>query len=740
MYKVFGIRHHGPGSSKVLIRALSDYKPDCILIESPADANELISLVSLHDIKPPIAALIYNPKLPAQAVYLPLAEFSPEWQALLFAEKAQIDAAFIDLPQSIQFVHQIPENQDSIETKNKEKLYHDPLAYLADMVGYSDSERWWEKTFEAQNNPIEIFDMIHDLMESLRESDQIAKDLEDDQREAYMRIQIRSYMKKGFERIAVVCGAWHAPALANIEKYKVSHDRKIIKGLRKVNTACSWVPWSYGRLAKKSGYAAGIVSPHWYELLFADNANAVSSWMGMAARLIRKEGFDASTAEVIEAVKLADQIAFIRNLPIPGLDELFEAAISVFTQGEEEKINLIWDEMVVGTAVGEIPSSMPEVPIKKDFDKWLRSTRLTKAKESEELVNKKFDLRKPSNLKASILLHRLSALGIEWGTLKAKDENAYGDFNEEWNLLWKEEYHVQIIESGIYGSSIEEAATTLLQIFSEESANLVLLAQYLEVALKADLTDSLQVILVRLNDIAIQSKDVFQLMQLVPRLVRILRYGSARQVQLIPLRKILKNIIPRICISMPSVLSFLSEDASESYFDLIDKNNRSITLFNNQKIVDQWHFTLSKVAKNDSIHGLLRGLCTRILFEKGKITVKEVATNMLYVFSNKDQSFPAAFWIEGFLKGSALLLIHNPKLWNIIDRWLNELSMNQLYQVLPVLRRAFSRFSKAERDKMMDLALSGFVPDHEKSDYVIPTSELIHSMPLLGELLNFEEE
>ncbi len=38
--RLFGIRHHGPGSAHSLVHALS-YAPDAVLIEGPPDANEL---------------------------------------------------------------------------------------------------------------------------------------------------------------------------------------------------------------------------------------------------------------------------------------------------------------------------------------------------------------------------------------------------------------------------------------------------------------------------------------------------------------------------------------------------------------------------------------------------------------------------------------------------------------------------------------------------------------------------
>ena len=43
---IFGIRHHGPGSARSLVRALNDLMPDIILIEGPPDANEVIHLLA----------------------------------------------------------------------------------------------------------------------------------------------------------------------------------------------------------------------------------------------------------------------------------------------------------------------------------------------------------------------------------------------------------------------------------------------------------------------------------------------------------------------------------------------------------------------------------------------------------------------------------------------------------------------------------------------------------------------
>ena len=81
--RIYGIRHHGPGSARSLLRALDDFAPDAILIEGPADADAMVSHVA--GLKPPVALLAWVTGEPSRAAFWPFATFSPEWQALDWA-------------------------------------------------------------------------------------------------------------------------------------------------------------------------------------------------------------------------------------------------------------------------------------------------------------------------------------------------------------------------------------------------------------------------------------------------------------------------------------------------------------------------------------------------------------------------------------------------------------------------------------------------------------------------------
>src|SRR5688572_15241105 len=97
---IFGIRHHGPGCARSLRAALDELKPDAVVIEGPADAEEALEWVKNDGLKPPVALLVYPNDEPGDAAYYPFAEFSPEWQAVRWAQAAGATLRLMDLPQA----------------------------------------------------------------------------------------------------------------------------------------------------------------------------------------------------------------------------------------------------------------------------------------------------------------------------------------------------------------------------------------------------------------------------------------------------------------------------------------------------------------------------------------------------------------------------------------------------------------------------------------------------------------
>lgn len=729
MLHLLGIRHHGPGSARAVLRALEANPPDCLLVEIPADAEIPKSEIqNPKSLIPPVAMLIYDPKDLSRATYLPFASFSPEWVALQFATERSIPIRCMDLPMELSFaldelgkenpqaVLFSPEGFEKM-TPEERQFRQDPMAKLAQLAGYTDSERWWEVTFENPDNETEIFTAILDMMTALREgTEETPRTL---QREAHMRQAIRQAVKDGFENIAVVCGAWHVPALKDWEKIKASHDAALLKGIKKIKTTATWIPWSYDRLTFQSGYPSGVISPAWYELIFHHKKEAATRWMINVARLFREEDLDASSAHVIEAIRLSETLATLRGLALPGIGELKEAAITTICEGDVAKLELIENKLITGNKVGSVSDGIPSVPLQKDIEQAVKSARLTKYWENtdEEWLgatasNPKggIDLREESGRLKSYLLHRLNLLGIPWGKLvELNRHQSAGGFSEFWKLKWSPEFAIRIIEMGAWGNTVEEACVNFLKKKTVEISALPALTQLVKETLNANLPDAFDSLLHKLENLAALTTDVYHLMDALPPLAQIVRYGNTRGTDVRVVEQVVQHLVPRICIGLPAAVVSLDEEASKEAFDKLLAVHRALGMLNDEAFFGQWFATLRSIAGNAHVNGILTGACTRMLFDKKIFSETKMATRMRYALSRATPPLAAAQWLEGFLQGSGLLLLHNHPLWNLLDNWVDELNEESFNDVLPLLRRTFSRFPQPERERMLSLAKQGQV-------------------------------
>jgi hypothetical protein len=273
--RVFGIRHHGPGSARALAASLEEWTPDAVLIEGPPEADAVLGLAALATMKPPVALLGYLPSRPARAAFWPLSAWSPEWVAVRYALARGVTVKMIDLPAAVMLAG--PADDDTAGP-----MGGDPLARLAEAAGYDDTERWWEDVVEHRHGE-EPWDAIAEAVAELRaDAEEVAGT--EARREASMRQHIRT-ADKTHERVAVVCGAWHAPAL--LGRGPARPDQQLLAGLPKQKAAVTWVPWTNSRLSFASGYGAGVSSPGWYEHLFVSPDRPIERWMIKVAGLLR---------------------------------------------------------------------------------------------------------------------------------------------------------------------------------------------------------------------------------------------------------------------------------------------------------------------------------------------------------------------------------------------------------------------------------------------------------------------
>ncbi|MGW0346465.1 DUF5682 family protein [Streptomyces anthocyanicus] len=728
---LLGVRHHGPGSARAVRAALEATRPGVVLIEGPPEADALIPLAADEDMRPPVALLAHAVDAPGRSAFWPLAEFSPEWVAVRWALEHDVPARFIDLPAAHTLAWRAADGHGDVDADARgddqappgrpgtapADVRRDPLAALAAAAGHDDPERWWEDVIEHRGrgagDALAPFTALEEAMTALRETEEDREggdgDVRDLVREAHMRLQVRAARREFAEGVAVVCGAWHVPALRR--RATVAADRALLKGLPRTKVDMTWVPWTHRRLSRAGGYGAGIESPGWYGHLFAAVDRPVERWLTKVAGLLRAEDRIVSPAHVIEATRLAETLAVIRGRPLPGLTEATDAVRAVMCDGSDVPLALVHDRLVVGDVLGEVPAGAPAVPLQRDLTRAQRRLRLRPEAPEREL---ELDLRKETDAGRSRLLHRLRLLGVGWG--EAVASRSTGTFREAWRLRWEPELSVRVAEAGVWGTTVLSAATARAQADAVTARGLAEVTALAERCLLAELPDALAPVMRILADRAALDTDVGHLAQALPALVRSLRYGDVRGTDTGALAEVAEGLAERVFVGLPAACAALDADAAEEMRRHVDAVHTAVGLLGDAlapgrgDLHSRWRAVLHTLSARDTVPGVVRGRAVRLLLDDGELAPDEAARLMGLVLSPATPPAEAAAWIEGFVgggSGGGMLLLHDERLLALVDAWLTGVPADAFTHVLPLLRRTFSAYEPGVRRGLGELVRRG---------------------------------
>jgi uncharacterized protein DUF5682 len=705
---IFGIRHHGPGSARRLLEALDDVRPRIVLIEGPSDASDLLPMLADAAMAPPVALLTYAADDPARAIFWPFATYSPEYQAACWAARHGAAARFIDLPASYRLapaaspVAQTEEADAAAPSEPAPEeppnpLERDPVGVLASAGGYEDGESWWRDVIEENPAPGPVFAAIADAMTALREAAPSVAGREA-AREAHMRLEIAKAAKETEAAVAVVCGAWHVPALQ--QKASATADRALLKGAPKQKITVTWAPWTSPRLAFASGYGAGVAAPGWCAHLWdRPRGEIVTSWLARIAAALREDGHLVSIASLIEAERLAVSLAAMRERPAPGFEELREAAIACLCFGEA----LVWQTvsrgLLIGSDVGRIPDNVPLAPLLEDLQREQKRVRLKPEALERELA---VDLRSESGLDRSTLLHRLTLLGVPWGKLTDAGRSR-GTFRERWVLRWEPEFAVQLVENLVHGPTIAEAASARMRAEFLQAAELKRLADLIFAALTARLPGAVESGIAPIEKRAAQTSDCAELLKALPPLANTVRYGQARETDAAQLESLLTRILVQGALALPYAARALDSAAAGAMRDVVRGANDAVTLAEiGGEPLEAWRGALRAIIEDAQAAPVLAGAAAGLLYEAEALSPDQAAILLGRALSPGRAVADAAGFFAGFFEGSGERLIHDKGLRDAVDQWMVALDGELFVEHLPLFRRAFANLDRMQRKRLLD--------------------------------------
>jgi hypothetical protein len=354
------------------------------------------------------------------------------------------------------------------------------------------------------------------------------------------------------------------------------------------------------------------------------------------------------------------------------------------------------------------------------------------------------DLREVNGRARSELLHRLRLLGVGWGEPHAVSGKS-GTFHEVWTLQWRPELSLALIEANVWGNTVEAASASRVRELAE-TADLPRLSALLDAAILARLPESaVGHLLGRVRDNA-ASADVRGLMDALPPLARVARYGDVRGTAAASVLPVIDVLFERALVSLPGACTSLDDDAAREMAESIAAGEECVNLLDRSGMYEKWRTVLGPLAENESVNALIRGWCCRLLLEAGSLDEEELQRLAGLSLSPAAPATEAAAWVEGVLRGSGLVLLHQTGLWMALDGWLTGLDPETFTSLLPLVRRAFSDFEPAEKRAMGERVRglgSGRDPGPEHADDGngrIDHRRASRTLPVLAQILGVEHD
>lgn len=742
---VFGVRHLSPMGAWQLRQYLDEIRPEIVLIEGLDDASGLIPDMTHKETRPPIAILAYTDSLPVRTLVYPLATYSPEYQAIRWARMHDVAVEFIDLP-SGNFLglqdaeaehladarrraadsHEQPPGEpssDAPESTNAElppestgpsRTAPEPRRSLyerfAERAGERNYETYWERHFEHNAAESSYRGAAFEFGRALRE-------LEDDEprwhaenlvREAYMRRRIAETIAAGHPpaRIVAIVGAFHASVLH--DEFPAMTDDELAS-LRSRSSKLTLMPYSYYKLSSQSGYGAGNRAPAYFELLWTalqegSVRNLSFRYLSLVARHMRDAGTHRSTAEVIDAVRLAETLSAFQNGQAPTLADLHDAAATLLGQGERASIVDALARVDVGTAIGELPTGVSQTSIQDDFERELTRLKLEKFKTTVR-QDLPLDLRENRQVKSeaaafidlarSRFFHRLRVLGVSFAQQGSTRQQS-ATWAELWHLQWTPEYEIALVEAVLLGETVELATAYKFNSQLEKCTSIAEAATLVRDACQTGVPQSMEQARRRLQELAAGSSEFAAIARADWQLTLVVRYGDVRQFDSAPLLPLIETLFVQGALAL-FVASNCDDGAAKEVLAAIDELNRVGLEFHDRVQEPLWLAQLQRLADADDRNPLLSGYACAILLERGLITNDSLSRELSRRISPGVPADLGAGWFEGLAQRNRHALLSRQAIWEQLADYIAALDEDPFRRALVFLRRAFGSFSAREK-------------------------------------------
>jgi hypothetical protein len=731
--RVFGVRHLSPMAAWHVERFLEATSPSIVLVEGPSDCTGEIAHLVDERTKPPVALLAFTQERHVRSILYPLAEYSPEWIALRWALHKKLPARLIDLPARVFLARRAmaeeiaPEDGEApVAESDTQRYLDDPYEAIARISGDPDHDTWWERHFEHNTLEDAYRLSIFQLGVELRALEYETRRRREETllREAYMRRQIRDAIAEGHDPkgIVVVCGAYHAPVLT-AEEPSMTDDA--LAALPSVPVTRTIMPYSYYRLSSQSGYGAGNHAPGYFQALWEEARRGSTErlparFLSEVAGRMRRAGMVRSSAEVLEAVRLAEAMAALRgDAHAPTLRDLEDAAVTCLGGGDPASLSKWVAEVAVGDALGTVPPGVLRTSLQEDFYRQAKDLRLEAHLVDRELFIKGstshgwLDLREDRSAKSkktafrdrnrSVFLHRLELLDVPFATNQTSEEDrATSTYKEVWKARWTPDCEIALAENAMLGDTIEIAAARKLGERIGAAGNVHAAAMLARTAVQCDLPEATNAALARVQALAIDDGDLVAVAAAAVEIGQLVAYKDVRKLDVLPLAPLVAGLFLRGALLAPEA-SRCSEEASRAVGKALS-DLQSVALMGEETLdLDRYHRVLDAVADDDAANAHVSGVACALLLEQGRVSDEVLEARIDRRISPGASPAEGAGFFEGLATRNRYALLSRKSLWSAMSAFIEGLDDDAFRRAVVALRRAFATFELSEARRIASI-------------------------------------
>ena len=730
----FPVRHHSPACAWHVDRLIRELKPSAVLIEAPRDATPLIPLLVSEQTRMPVAIYTTYVKrekdLPPDrnAAYYPLCDFSPELAAIKAGLAVEATVSFVDLtfPEKIEARAFRNEDDDDAppprtgptSLQDEGWLSHSRLLKAACIrTGARDPDDLWDHLYEVDYHTIDTAVFMRNVLTycALARHDYSRAALEADgtiAREQAMAAGIAAHPQG---RVVVVTGGFHTVALAQTsaalpKPLKIAPDDHQVVLMR----------YTFEQLDRLNGYASGMSSPEFYQRAWADQLNnageqSASQLLVEIARQCRKKNLGTSTADAIAAVAHAHRLADLRGHTIPSREDVLDGVRSLYIKGADDAegvaVLAIARKLLAGDRIGNVPPDAGQPPIVHDFRNQAAALKL-KIDKLEETTATLDIYRKVAHRETSRLFYRLAFLEVPFATF-VRGPDFVGGANLEriqeiWKYHWSPQTESTLIERSLYGSTVEEAASSvLLERFSAATATgqdspAAVATSLILHACRMGLHGHTQDLLGKVNELLAHDSSFPSLAQAFENLLVLQVSREPLEAHhLHGLQELATAAYRRGCYLLPSLVSTASDEEAL----LLDALNSFLqgvrTLGDNPDLLQLRTEGLRGLLNSTGGSSALRGGAAGLLYADGQLATEELVQHLRgHLLSSRDEGIDGPNFLRGLLKTARNVIWQTAECLACLQSVVHDWEEERFVKMLPLLRLALADLTPKETDQV----------------------------------------